>query len=69
VLTGPGGGTWDVVIGESDRPGSVGIVTGAVGFCRLVANRATPAELDLHITGDHGRAARILAAASALALD
>jgi uncharacterized protein (TIGR03083 family) len=69
VLTGPGGGTWDVVIGESGRPGSVGIVTGAVGFCQLVANRAAPAELDLHITGDRGRAARILAAASALALD
>jgi len=71
VLTGPGGGTWDVVIGDEDRPApaSVGIVTGAVGFCRLVANRATPGELDLNITGDAGRAAKILAAASALALD
>jgi hypothetical protein len=44
-------------------------VTGAVGFCRLVANRAAPGDLDLHITGDTGQAARILAAASALALD
>jgi RNA polymerase sigma factor (sigma-70 family) len=69
VLTGPGGGTWDVVIGDEGRPASVGIVTGAVGFCRLVANRATPGELDLHITGDAGRAAGILAVASALALD
>ena len=71
VLTGPGGGTWDVVIGDADKlpPASVGIVTGAVGFCRLVANRAAPAELDLQITGDAGRAAGILAAASALALD
>jgi uncharacterized protein (TIGR03083 family) len=71
VLTGPGGGTWDVVIGDADQPepASVGIVTGAVGFCRLVANRAAPAELDLHITGDAGRAAGVLAAASALALD
>ena len=71
VLTGPGGGTWDVVIGDADlpEPASVGIVTGAVGFCRLVANRAAPAELDLHITGDAGRAAGVLAAASALALD
>ncbi len=41
----------------------------AVGFCRLVANRAAPAELDLHIAGDAGRAAGVLAAASALALD
>jgi len=71
VLTGPGGGTWDVVVGDGDQaaPAPVGIVTGAVGFCRLVANRATPADLDLHITGDAGQAARILAAASALALD
>jgi uncharacterized protein (TIGR03083 family) len=71
VLTGPGGGTWDVVIGDADQsePATVGIVTGAVGFCRLVANRAAPAELDLHITGDAGRAAGVLAAASTLALD
>jgi len=69
VLTGPGGGTWDVLIGTGGRPGSVRIVTGAVGFCRLVANRAVPAELELHITGDRDRAARILAAASSLALD
>jgi uncharacterized protein (TIGR03083 family) len=69
VLTGPGGGTWDVVIGDEGQPVSVGIVTGAVGFCRLAANRATPGELDLHITGDAGRAAGILAAAAALALD
>ena len=71
VLTGPGGGTWDVMIGDEDQPApaSVGIVTGAVGFCELVANRATPGELDLYITGDAGRAAEILAAASTLALD
>jgi uncharacterized protein (TIGR03083 family) len=71
VLTGPGGGTWDVVTGGGDHAAAapVGIVTGAVGFCRLVANRATPADLDLHITGDAGRAVRILTAASSLALD
>lgn len=71
VLTGPGGGTWDVVVGGGDHRAAspVGIVTGAVGFCRLVANRATPADLDLYITGGAGQAARILTAASALALD
>jgi uncharacterized protein (TIGR03083 family) len=70
VLTGPCGGTWDVTIGQ--RPpdtASIGIVTDAVGFCRLVANRVTPADLDLHITGDPAQAGRVLAAASALALD
>jgi uncharacterized protein (TIGR03083 family) len=70
VLTGPGGGTWDVLLGEGGRdPASVRIVTGTVGFCRLVANRVTPADLDLDITGDRSRAAGVLAAAAALALD
>jgi uncharacterized protein (TIGR03083 family) len=72
VLTGPGGGTWDIPIGESppaSAPNAIVIVTDAVGFCRLVANRATPGSLDLHITGDPDCAAIVLAAASTLALD
>jgi uncharacterized protein (TIGR03083 family) len=78
VLTGPGGGTWDVTVGqppegqEPDEQGpghDVAIVTDAVGFCRLAANRTTPAELGPHVTGDAGRAAEVLAATSALALD
>jgi uncharacterized protein (TIGR03083 family) len=70
VLTGPGGGTWDVLVGQSPpEPVPVAIVTDAVGFCRLAANRAAAADLDLHITGDPGRAAGVLAAASTLALD
>jgi uncharacterized protein (TIGR03083 family) len=71
VLTGPGGGTWDVGLGDGARsdPAQVSIVTDAVGFCRLVANRVRPAELELHITGDRGQAEGILAAAATLALD
>jgi len=70
VLTGPGGGTWDVVVGPATRdPEPVAIVTDAVGFCRLAANRATAADLDVHVTGDAGLAADVLAVASALALD
>jgi uncharacterized protein (TIGR03083 family) len=73
VLTGPGGGTWDLPIGMGGageaEPADVVIVSDAVEFCRLVANRAVPAGLDLHITGDAGRAAGVLAVASALALD
>jgi uncharacterized protein (TIGR03083 family) len=70
VLTGAGGGTWDVTIGQeaADRE-SLAIVTDAVGFCRLAANRVTPAELGPHITGDEGRAVSVLAAATTLALD
>ena len=78
VLTGPGGGTWDVSVGSAGQevagdgspgPAAVAIVTDAVGFCRLAANRVTVAELDLHVTGDPDRAAGVLAAAATLALD
>jgi uncharacterized protein (TIGR03083 family) len=70
VLTGPGGGTWDVTVGgDVSAPAPVSIVTSAIGFCRLVANRVTPAGLDVHVTGDPGHATALLAAASTLALD
>ena len=81
VLTGPGGGTWDVTLGQrpdgqdpdeqgpGQAEGYVAIVTDAVGFCQLAANRTTPAELGPHVTGDAGRAAEVLAATSTLALD
>jgi hypothetical protein len=45
------------------------IVTDAVGFCRLVANRVAPGDLDVQVGGDPCRAASVLAAAAALALD
>ena len=54
VLTGPGGGTWDLALGQpvagdgAAAPANVAIVADAVGFCRLVANRAAVASLDLH---------------------
>ena len=70
VLTGPGGGTWDIAAGQgSAAPAAVTIVTDAVGFCRLAANRVTPAGLDSHIAGDQDGAAVVLAAAATLALD
>ncbi len=83
VLTGPGGGTWDVDLpaaasADHDQDEAsqgrneaepVRIVAGAVKFCRLVAGRAAAADLDAEIAGDHGRAAGVLAAAAALALD
>lgn len=70
VLTGPGGGTWDVPVG-GPAPDAVPmrIVTDAVGFCRLAANRAAAADLDLDLTGDPGQAALVLAAATTLGLD
>ena len=79
VLTGPGGGTWDLEwdperdpeTGSAARPGPAGvsIVADAVGFCRLVSDRMTPAELAPYITGDRDQAAGVLTAAATLALD
>lgn len=70
VLTGPGGGTWDVTMGgPPPAPAAVSIVADAVGFCRLAANRIAPADLDASITGDPAHAAAILAATTTLALD
>ncbi|MDQ1359012.1 MAG: hypothetical protein QOJ52_1979 [Acidimicrobiaceae bacterium] len=70
VLTGPGGGTWQAsldrgVPGETD----VRIIADAVSFCRMVANRMTPADIEAVVTGDEALAADVFAGAQALALD
>jgi len=70
VLTGAGGGTWDVPLGNrGERPEGqdLTIVVDAVDFCRLVANRVALDALDVHSEGDG--ADRVLAAAATLALD
>src|SRR5215470_14034814 len=70
VLTGPGGGTWDVAVGEpSPDPAELGIVADVIDFCRLFANRISPADLDVFVTGDSNQATSVLTAAAALALD
>jgi uncharacterized protein (TIGR03083 family) len=70
VLTGIGGGTWDIALGgDAGEPAAMAIVTDVVGFCRLAANRLRPADLDLHVTGDREQAERVLTAASAMGLD
>ncbi|MFL6239319.1 MAG: maleylpyruvate isomerase family mycothiol-dependent enzyme [Actinomycetes bacterium] len=70
VLTGDGGGTWDLPMdgrsGPADAAGLM-IVVNAVDFCRLVANRVAPEALDVHIQGDG--ADGVLTAAPLLALD
>jgi uncharacterized protein (TIGR03083 family) len=70
VLTGDGGGTWDLPAGG--RSGQMDaaelmIIVNAVDFCRLVANRVAPEALDVHIDGDGAEG--VLAAAASLALD
>ena len=70
VLTGAGGGTWDVPIGERVAAApEVAIVADAVRFCRLVAARLGVDELGGHVTGEPGLAGAVLAGAAALALD
>lgn len=70
VLTGPGGGTWTVRLGPEDgTPAEVGIVTDAVGFCLLAANRIDPGDLALDPRGDVSRLGDVLSCASSLALD
>jgi uncharacterized protein (TIGR03083 family) len=68
VLTGDGGGTWDLALGERDgQPLELMLVLSAVDFCRVVANRVAPEALDLHVTGEGADA--VLSAAASLALD
>jgi uncharacterized protein (TIGR03083 family) len=74
VLTGPGGGTWDVPLGDEGArrdgsPAELLLVADAVDFCRLVADRIEPARLDAHVRGVADTAAQVLRAAAALALD
>ena len=72
VLTGGGGGTWDVVLGDRTAGTAVpevAIVADAVGFCRLVADRILPADLGAHLTGPAGLVSTVLSGAAALALD
>ncbi len=70
VLTGPGGGTWQAPL-DRGEPGStdVRIIADAVSFCRVVANRMTPADLAPAISGDRALADDILAGAQTVALD
>jgi hypothetical protein len=51
------------------EPPSASTVTVPAQMPSGTANRAVPGELELHITGDRGRAAAVLAAVPALALD
>jgi uncharacterized protein (TIGR03083 family) len=69
VLTGPGGGTWQVPLGGGSEPQRVGIVADAASFCRVVADRLLAADLERHVTGDEAVALGVLEAARTLALD
>jgi uncharacterized protein (TIGR03083 family) len=72
VLTGAGGGTWDIPLGNRDADGDaedVVLVTEAVDFCRLVANRVERKALERQVSGATAHVDGILDAAASLALD
>jgi uncharacterized protein (TIGR03083 family) len=71
VLTGPGGGTWDLLLNDRDEgePDELLLVADAADFCRLVADRVDPGDLALQAGGAMRHVDGVLAAAAALALD
>lgn len=72
VLTGPGGGTWDLPVGgdagDRARP-ATRVVVDAADFCRVVGNRLDLDGTAAVVDGDRRIAAELFAAAAALALD
>lgn len=72
VLTGQGGGTWDVALaGDGTDPAgaTATIVVDTTAFCRIVGSRLAPADSGAWIDGDRRLAADLFSGAAALALD
>jgi len=71
VLTGNGGGTWDVNLDGADdaRRHTARVVVDATAFCRVVGNRADIESSGAIVSGDAGLADDLFIGASALALD
>lgn len=70
VLTGRGGGTWDLTAVEERAAGGpvVTIVADAVGYCRLASRRLEPDELAPAVRGDAELAGQLFEAARSLAV-
>ena len=64
VLTGPGGGTWVVPLGDRapSEPDTV-LVANAVDFCRMAAQRLDVNDLELYVEGDAAVAHDVLVGA------
>ncbi|HWC37231.1 MAG TPA: maleylpyruvate isomerase family mycothiol-dependent enzyme [Acidimicrobiales bacterium] len=77
VLTGPGGGTWDVPAngamsqraGEGGLRRAASVVVDAADFCRVVGNRSNLATSGARIGAGEPMVAELFAAAAGLALD
>lgn len=72
VLEGPGGGTFDAALSFGQSPAAtpdVVITTNTIDLCRLAANRLTPEDLPVDISGDRSLLRPVLLAAGAFAAD
>src|SRR5438270_395022 len=75
LLTGPGGGTWDLSYAGPVRRAGAGpapdahLTVSASTFCRVAANRASMDSVEVAVQGDHEAAAALFAGAATLALD
>jgi uncharacterized protein (TIGR03083 family) len=70
VLTGAGGGTWNLPLGQGAGAEPAATIVGdVVDFCRLIAGRTEPAELECDITGDRDLAERVLVGATQFVMD
>ena len=76
VLTGPGGGTWDIRLGEAEvRRATLGsafaahVVADTAEFCRVIANRADLSSSGAIVREDRSAADALFTAAASLALD
>ncbi len=77
VLTGSGGGTWDVSLdGAPDGPAAPEaarwdsrVIVDSTAFCRIVGNREDRAGAEAVVDGDDHLASDVFAGAAALALD
>jgi hypothetical protein len=71
VLTGPGGGTWDVDLSLgalAGPPRATTLVLSALDYCRLASRRLDPDAVACTITGDEALARQLLEASRAIAM-
>ena len=71
VLTGAGGGQFDVSLAPGERAGEpdITITTSALGLCRVASRRLAPGDLELTVGGDAALLEPVLVGVGAFALD
>jgi uncharacterized protein (TIGR03083 family) len=67
VLTGDGGGVWDLTFGHGGDE-AVTVIADVVDYCRVAARRIAPEALDIDVEGDAQIASLLLRAASVVSI-